>query len=130
MPLAIERYGNKLPPPVGRGAGGEGGLNSSDSKKSTSDTSSPHPSPVPKGEGTRVHIKLPQGVAPGQTYAIDFRAVYTPAGWMSDWKSQSLDFPMFNVAGAASDEGALAVAADDGLDVRSETLQRLVPIVD
>ena len=78
----------------------------------------------------RVHVKLPQGIAPGQSMPVNFRAVYTPAGWMSDWKSQSLDFPMFSVAGAASDEGALAVAAGDDLDVRPDKLQRLVPIVD
>ena len=141
VPLAIERYGNKLPSPSGRGAGGEGGVQSSDSKKSPSTSNTPHPHPLPKGEGNpnplpkgegkpgRVHVKLPQGVAPGQVYAVDFRAVYTPAGWMSDWKSQSLDFPMFSVVGAASDEGALAVAKDDDLEVRPETLQRLVPIV-
>ncbi len=78
----------------------------------------------------RVHVRLPQGIAPGQAYPVDFRAVYTPTGWMSDWKSQSLEFPMFSVVGAARDEGALAVAVDDGLDVRPDKLQRLVPIVD
>jgi autotransporter-associated beta strand protein len=85
------------------------------------------------GEGTspgRVHVKLPQGVAPGQPYPVDFRASYTPKGWMSEWKSQPLDFPMFSVAGAASDEGALAVAAGEDLEVRPDKLERLVPIVD
>ncbi|HEV3021804.1 MAG TPA: hypothetical protein VGX76_05035, partial [Pirellulales bacterium] len=78
----------------------------------------------------RVHVKLPQGVAPGQAYAVSFRAVYTPAGWMNDWKSQSLNFPIFSVAGASSDEGALAVAVGEDLEVRPDKLQRLVPIVD
>ncbi len=91
------------------------------------------PVDLPAGEGTsagRVHVKLPQGVAPGQGYPVNFRAVYTPVGWLSDWKSQSLEFPMFGVAGAASDEGALAVAVDEDLEVRPDKLQRLVPIVD
>ncbi len=93
----------------------------------------PHPNALPAGEGTsagRVHVKLPQGIPPGQAYPVNFRAVYTPAGWMSEWKSQSLDFPVFAVAGAASDEGALAVAVGEDLEVRPDKLERLVPIVD
>jgi autotransporter-associated beta strand protein len=93
----------------------------------------PHPNPLPAREGAspgRVHVKLPQGIVPGQPYSVNFRAVYTPAGWMSDWKRQSLDFPMFGVAGAASDEGALAVAVGEDLEVRADKLDRLVPIVD
>ena len=79
---------------------------------------------------SRVHVKLPQGIAPGQAYPVNFRAVYTPSGWMSDWKTQSLSFPMFSVAGAASDEGALAVAVGEDLEVRPDKVERLVPIVD
>ena len=52
----------------------------------------------------RVHVKLPQGIWPGQAYPVGFRAVYTPAGWLSDWKTQSLEFPMFSVVGACRDE--------------------------
>ncbi len=78
----------------------------------------------------RVHVKLPQGVAPGQSYPVEFRAIYTPPGWMNHWKSQSLEFPMFSVIGAASDEGALAVIAGDDFEVRADKLDRLVPIVD
>ena len=37
---------------------------------------------------------------------------------------------MFGVAGAASDEGALAVAVGEDLEVRPDKLERLVPIVD
>jgi autotransporter-associated beta strand protein len=91
------------------------------------------PHPLPAGEGKsagRVHVKVPQGIPPGLAYAVNFRAVYSPPGWMSDWKSQSLEFPMFNVAGTASDEGALAVAVSDDLEVRPDKLDHLVPIVD
>ena len=115
-PLVIER--ETLPSPVlGRGAGGEGD----------------HlPSPVlgrgAVGEGGRVHVKLPQGIAPGQIYVANFRARFTPPGWLSPWKAQAIEFPMFRVAEAQRDEGAVAVAAEEDLEVRPEKVDRLVPI--
>ena len=60
----------------------------------------------------------------------NFRAQYTPPGWLSPWKSQSLEFPMFRVADAQRDEGAVAVAADEDLEVRPEKVERLVPITE
>ena len=78
----------------------------------------------------RVHVKLPQGIAPGQVYVANFRAQYTPPGWLSPWKSQSLEFPMFRVADAQRDEGAVAVAADEDMEVRPDKVERLVPITE
>ncbi len=57
----------------------------------------------------RLHVKLPAGIAPGQVYAVSFRADYSPPGWFGDWTTQSLEFPMFRVAGTERDEGAVAV---------------------
>ncbi len=102
VPLPIERYAT-LPSPSGRGAGGEGG---------------------------RVHVKLPQGIAPGQVYVANFRARYTPPGWLSPWKSQTLEFPMFHVADAQRDEGAVAVVANEDMEVTPEKVERLVPITE
>ena len=76
----------------------------------------------------RVHVKLPQGIAPGQIYVAGFRAEYTPPGWLSSWKSQSLEFPMFRVADAQRDEGAVAVMADEDMEVRPDKVKGLVPI--
>jgi len=76
----------------------------------------------------RVHVKLPQGVVPGQIYAVSFRAHYTPPAWLSQWQSQSLEFPMFRVAAAQRDEGAVAVMADEDMDVKADKAERLVPI--
>ena len=59
-----------------------------------------------------------------------FRARYTPPGWLSPWKSQSLEFPMFRVADAQRDEGAVAVVADEDMEVRPEKVERLVPITE
>ena len=78
----------------------------------------------------RVHVKLPQGIAPGQVYVASFRAQYTPPGWLSPGQSQSLEFPMFRVADAQRDEGAVAVAADEDMEVRPEKVDRLVPITE
>ncbi|MGO9115197.1 MAG: autotransporter-associated beta strand repeat-containing protein [Thermoguttaceae bacterium] len=78
----------------------------------------------------RVRVKLPQGIAPGQIYVASFRAQSTPPGWLSPWKSQTLEFPMFRVADAQRDEGAVAVAAEEDLRVQPEKVDGLVPITE
>jgi autotransporter-associated beta strand protein len=120
-PLGIERHaGEKLPSPAGRGAGGEG----------NAAPNIPHPNPVPGGGGTggRVHVKLPQGIAPDQVYMAGFRAQYTPPGWLGPWKNQSLALPLFRVADAQREEGAVGVAAEEDMEVKADNLERLVPI--
>jgi autotransporter-associated beta strand protein len=81
-----------------------------------------------KGGPGRVHVKLPQGIAPGQYYLANFRAELTPPNWLSDWKSQTVEFPMFRVAGTQRDEGAVAVTADEDMAVRPEKVEGLVPV--
>ena len=95
--------------------------------KSPAGPSSAHASEKLPG---RVHVKLPQGIAPGQIYVASFRAQYTPPAWLSPWKSQSLEFPMFRVADAQRDEGAVAVVADEDMEVRPDKVERLVPITE
>ena len=164
--LSIERYASaslpspsgkgaqQLPSPSGRGAGGEG---KAPSNNATTLPATPHPGPLPEGEGDkknplpegkgvknaphpgplpegegdhrgRVHVKLPQGIAPGHVYLVAFRAQYTPPGWLGGWQSQSLEFPMFRVDGAERDEGNVAVAAEEDLEVRPKEIERLVPV--
>jgi hypothetical protein len=60
----------------------------------------------------------------------NFRAQYTPPGWLSAWKNQSLEFPVFRVADAQRDEGAVAVAAEEDMEVEPDKVQRLVPITE
>ena len=80
-------------------------------------------------DGTgRVHVRLPQGVPPGQEYSINFHARATPTGWLSDWKSFAVEFPVFAVAGATRDVGVIAVAARDDITVRPKTLDKLTPL--
>ena len=82
----------------------------------------------PPAEARRVHVRLPQGIPPGQEYRAYFHALRTPPGWLADWKTQNVEFPAFPILGAAHDEGALVVAARDDLTVRPEKIQRLVPL--
>ncbi|MGD0898439.1 MAG: hypothetical protein ABR915_11425, partial [Thermoguttaceae bacterium] len=78
----------------------------------------------------RVRARLPQGIEPGKTCQVRFRAVSSPKGWVGDWKSREIEMPVFAVAGASRDEGAAAVVVQDDLQVRPERLDRLVPLTE
>ena len=82
----------------------------------------------PPAEARRVHVRLPQGIPPGQEYRAYFHALRTPPGWLADWKTQNVEFPAFPILGAAHDEGALVVSARDDLTVRPEKIEHLVPL--
>ena len=83
----------------------------------------------PKDALARIHVRLPQGVPPGEEYRAYFNARSTPADWLGKWESATVDFPHFAVAGAVEDVGAIAVEAPDGeMDVRLVALQNLVPL--
>jgi len=83
-----------------------------------------------RGEAGRIRVRLAQGIEPGRPYAVRFTAVSTPAGWLGDWQTRPAEFPVFAVAGAASDEGAIAVVAQDDIDVRPDRLEHLVPLTE
>ena len=76
----------------------------------------------------RVHVKLPRGISPGEEYRIYFEAAATPAGWLANWESREVEFPVFAVSQAAVDTGAIAVEARDDMVARSKTLDRLTPL--
>jgi autotransporter-associated beta strand protein len=80
------------------------------------------------GQPGRVHVKLPQGISPGQIYTASFRAQYTPPKWVTSWDTQSLEYPMFHVADAQRDEGVVAATADEDMDVRADKVDHLMPI--
>lgn len=81
----------------------------------------------PKG-GTRVHVRLPQGVAPLQEYQIYFQASHQPAGWLAPWTTRETAFPIFGVLGASRESGALAVAVKDDIAVRPSETERIEPL--
>jgi hypothetical protein len=105
------------------------GVNSNSARLVPASTPGPHP--LPKGEGTaagRVRLTVPGGMAVGQEYKVNFRAVRIPKGWLAEWKSAAVEFPKFAVLDATHDVGAVAVDVRDDLAVRPEKLSQLVPL--
>ena len=55
------------------------------------------PLPLPKGEGTTNASESASpsrgGMAVGQEFKANFRAVRTPPGWLAEWKSTPVEFP-------------------------------------
>ena len=79
---------------------------------------------------TRYRVRLPGGVAAGQTRAVRFLAVSTPKSWLENWSSQKLAFPQFTVEGATTESGAVGIAVEDDLTVRPDKLEGLTPLSD
>ncbi|MEE8450716.1 MAG: hypothetical protein V3R99_02345, partial [Thermoguttaceae bacterium] len=80
-------------------------------------------------EPSRIRIRLPQSVAPGQEYSVNFHAVHAPSGWLGDWTEPfAVTFPRFAVGGAEDNVGAIAVEVRDDMIVRPETLKLLTPL--
>ncbi len=76
----------------------------------------------------RIHVRLPQGLPAGQETRVYFEARSVPKNWFSEWTTATAEFPVFAVAGAARDVGAIAVQARDDMTVRPEALERLTPL--
>lgn len=85
--------------------------------------------PAPEGR-SRVRVRLPRGVAPGESARLLFHAASVPAGWLGQWSERELAFPVFTVEGAAQDTGAIAIRAIDDFAVRPDQLQQLTPMDD
>jgi hypothetical protein len=80
--------------------------------------------------GTRVLVRLPGGVAAGQTATVNFELLHTPKGWLADWENQTIDYPRLAVEGATADTGAVAAQTLDDLVVRPDKLEGLTPLLD
>ncbi|MFN0022202.1 MAG: hypothetical protein ACKVP0_28465 [Pirellulaceae bacterium] len=78
----------------------------------------------------RYRVRLPGGVAAGQTRVVRFLAVNTPKSWLENWSSQKLEFPQFTVEGATMESGAVGIAVEDDLTVRPDKLTGLTPLSD
>ena len=78
----------------------------------------------------RVIVRLPKGISIGQTQTINYQAVLTPSGWLTDWMTQKVEFPKVLVEGATSDSGAIAAQTVDDLVVRPDVLSGLTPLLD
>ncbi|MBM4000820.1 MAG: hypothetical protein FJ297_14990 [Planctomycetes bacterium] len=83
--------------------------------------------PIEDG-ATRVQVRLPQGVSPGETRTVLFTAVGDVAGWVGEWAQKELAFPVFRLEQSDNDTGALAVLAYDDLAIRPQSLEQLSPL--
>lgn len=81
----------------------------------------------PQG-GSLIHVRLPQGVPPGEVTSITFQAESVPTDWLGPWPQRSVALPVFAVENATRDTGAVAVRADDDLLVRPGELTGLDPL--
>ncbi len=83
----------------------------------------------PVGEPGRIHVRLPQGVLPGEEHRVYFNAASTPPDWLGDWETTEVEVPVFAVARAVEDVGAIAVEAPDGeMQIRLLEQQNLMPL--
>ena len=80
------------------------------------------------GGGSRIAVKLPQGLTPRQEQRIYFHAVHVPDNWLAEWQTRPADLPVFAVADAATDVGAVGIAADQDMEVHPDAIDRLSPL--
>jgi hypothetical protein len=79
---------------------------------------------------TRLHVKLPAGVAPGTAAKLTIEATSVPETWLEDWAETTASFPFLGVEGAATTTGAIAVQSRDDLAARPDRLNGLTTLGD
>lgn len=85
-------------------------------------------------QATRIVAYLsPPGSSPGNSGAVQsvgFQATCRPDGWLDRWDKRQVPLPVFAVAGAQNDAGAIAVLAGPDLHVRPGATDGLLPLDD
>ena len=100
--------------------------------------------PVPHRPAGRIRVRLPQGVAPGQSCRVRFEAEGHPTGWLAEGETETtppttchlpptpsrtiVPLPVFAVAGATRDVGAVAIDVRGDFTVQPETIKQLTPL--
>lgn len=79
---------------------------------------------------TRLIVTLPGRLQAGGRKRIIVRASSNPAGWLGDWKEQTVTFPSLEIEGASRENGAIAVQTIDDLAVQPQELNGLVPLLE
>lgn len=79
---------------------------------------------------TRLLVTLAAKIEAGQRGTIIVRATSNPAGWLADWKEQTVTFPQLEIEGASRESGAIAVQTGDDLAVQPQDLSGLVPLLE
>lgn len=75
-----------------------------------------------------VRVRLPRGIAPGETFRVLFEANGLAEGWIGNWDEISFEFPAFLIKDAKNDNGTLAISADDDMTVVPKDAVRLMPL--
>jgi len=78
--------------------------------------------------GTRVHVRLREGVAPLRESRVHVTARRVPPDWLGAWEEQAVPLPVFAVAGADRDIGAVAIGVNDDMRVQPTQLEGLTPL--
>ena len=78
--------------------------------------------------GDRVHVRLLNAVEAGKTATIFFTARQVPSGWLDAWESQAFDLPVFSVAGAHKDVGAILIDGITPLRATIVSTEGLTPL--
>ena len=80
------------------------------------------------GAGARILVRLPHGIPEGRNSNVFFTARKTPGGWLDEWQTTLVGYPVFAAEGAARDVGAIALEARDDMRARPERLNGLTPL--
>jgi hypothetical protein len=80
--------------------------------------------------GQRVIVRLASGIPAGKSATVNFEAISTPTGWLSEWTTQAAEYPQVVVEGATLDTGAVAAQTLDDLIVRPGQLAGLTPLLE
>ncbi|MCX7591651.1 MAG: hypothetical protein N2255_08495, partial [Kiritimatiellae bacterium] len=78
--------------------------------------------------GKRIRVLFSQAVPPGGAMTMCFTAEHMPPGWLDDWKRTTIEFPFFELIGATRRAGALAVEAEEALQVVPNEVKNLWPL--
>jgi hypothetical protein len=78
--------------------------------------------------GTRVHVRLREGVTPLRESRVHVTARQIPPDWLGAWKEQAVPLPVFAVTGADRDIGAVAIGVNDDMRVQPTQLEGLTPL--
>jgi len=95
----------------------------------TGDNKAPAYETYVQNDGTsRIHVRLPGKVAPGNEALLLFEARHVPPGWLDDWQDADVEVPAFRLLGTDRDIGAITITAPDHLEIRPRDVERLNPL--
>lgn len=80
--------------------------------------------------GSRIIVRLPVATPKGEAATINYKARFTPPGWLGKWTTQKISLPQFVLEGATRDNGAVAIELLDDLQASPDKFEGLSPLLD